>query len=93
MTSPSDKLEDIQAMLAETLDKGGFSILFTNADDFGPRTGERNFFVIIEKRHATIKDEKLHMKMLVPKVNIPFILALVAGDSIEQVARDARGTI
>lgn len=70
--------------------EGGFSVLFQGADDFGERTGAMNLFVIIEKRHATAKDKKLHLKMLVPKVNIPFILALIAGDSIEQIARDAK---
>lgn len=90
MTSPNEKLEDIQSMLAEAAENGGFSVLFTNADDFGERTAAMNLFVIIEKRHASSKDKKLHLKMLVPKVNIPFILALIAGNSIEQIARDAK---
>lgn len=90
MTGPTEKFEDILGMLAETATEGGFSVLFQNADDFGERTGAVNLFVVIEKRHATIKDKKLHLKMLVPKVNVPFILALIAGDSIERIVRETR---
>lgn len=90
MTGAVEKLEDIRELLSEAVTEGGFSVLFVNADDFGERTGAMNLFVVIEKRHAGPKDRKLHLKMLVPKVNIPFILALIAGESIEQIAREAK---
>lgn len=90
MTGPTDRRADIQDFLNEAAESGGFKVIFTNADDFGARTGEVNLFYIIEKSHPTVGDKRTHLKGLVPKVNVPFILSLIAGDSIEQIAREAK---
>lgn len=89
MTSPSDRRADIQDFLDGLPSNGGFEVQFLSADDFGERAAENNLFYII-KRDGVGKGNKLHIKGLVPKVNMPFILALIAGDSIEQVAREAK---
>jgi hypothetical protein len=93
MTSPSDRRKDIQEFLDDLPDNGGWEVVFLSASDFGERTGQANLFYIIKRDSVGKKGDKLHLKGLVPKVNIPFILALIAGDSIEQVAREERGTI
>jgi len=90
MTGMSDRRADIQEFLDTLPENGGFEILFLNAEDFGKRAGETSLFYVIKKNASLAKGvQRVHLKGLVPKVNMPFILALIAGDSIEQVAREA----
>ena len=91
MTGMSDRRADIQSFLEDLPDNGGFEILFLSADDFGEKVGEKNLFYVFKKNASLAKGvQRVHLKGLVPKANMPFILALIAGDSIEQVAKEAK---